>query len=650
MLIARYVFFLFIVSVNAQSLEPLPDKYKSESYDLKNDISNVEELKKLKPYYQLGVRYIKKDLNLSLHYFRLFIEESKNYESEELFADSYLRIGAILYAKGELQSSLKHYDSSEYYGKKTKDTISLIATKNDRALLYKNTGHLRKAAKDYFDILKYINNQEKYRFEAIFVYNNLGILYQNLDEPKKSIVYLVKALEISKKIKNQELVLKSLLNLGNAEADLENYDNAFNYLNEVLIIADSLNNRNLLRMANNNVAYYLYLDKKYKESILYAKKALEYRAGDIRSLGSDTYHTLGMAYMELGNYNLSESYLLKALGISEKHKLKSIFLECKFGLYQLKQKMSDYKSALKLYEEYVVIKDSFYGGMVKKEIKNMESNLILEEKEQELQNLSLEKKINEDLFSKKIRTILQILGLMIFASIILIRFYFLKNKATIAENQKKLTESKMQLLRSQMNPHFIFNTIGGIQNFILKSEKYKAYDYLTMFSESIRSIFENSESPFILFSKEIKLIRGYVNLEIIRFRNKIEYIEDIDKNLLEEDEMVAAMMLQPIVENAIIHGLSNKKGSGYIKFKVIKEKEYLTCIVQDNGIGIKAAQQIKKNRPENHLSVATINTNERMKILKKMGYQRSQVTYQDLYNPEGKPQGTKVTVLLPIKK
>ncbi len=650
MLFFRYAFFLCIVSINAQSVEQPLDTVKGELKILQKNILNSESPEKIKAYYDLGDRYMKKDMDLSLYYFRLFIKKSKYSESEELFGWSHLKIASLLYKKGELESSLKHYDSAEYYSKKSRDTSSFLATVNNRALLYKNTGKLKEAAKGFFYILKHIDNQEKYKFEKYLAYNNLGTIHLNIDDPEKSKIYLLKALDITKELEDVKLSLNVLLNLGEVESDLKNYDSSFNYLEEVVKIADSLNNRNFLRLANNNIAYNLYLNKNYEESIVYAKKALEFRSVDIQSLGSDTYHTLGMVYMELGNYDLSEKYLLKALDISEKHKLKSVFLECKLGLYQLKQKMGDYKSALKLHEDYVAIKDSFYDGSIKKEIKNLESNIIIEEKQKELENLSFEKKTNEDQFSEKIRTILQIIGAVIIVTIVLMRFYFLRNKANMAEGQKKLTEIRMELLRSQMNPHFIFNTISGIQNFILKSEKYEAYDYLTKFSDSIRAIFENSGSSFVLFSKELNLVRRYVHLETMRFRNKIEYIEKIDEDLLEKDEMVAAMMLQPIIENAILHGLSNKKGPGYIKFEVTKEKEYLICIIQDNGIGRKAAQEIKKNRPQNHLSIATINTNERMNILKKMGHHRSKVSYEDMYSPDKKPLGTKVTVILPIKR
>lgn len=228
--------------------------------------------------------------------------------------------------------------------------------------------------------------------------------------------------------------------------------------------------------------------------------------------------------------------------------------------------------------------------------------------------------------------------------------YYLRNKAVIAENQKILAIRKMQMLRAQMNPHFVFNTINGIQNFILRSEKYEAYEYLTKFSRSIRLIFEHTDKTFIKLSKVIELIREYIALEKIRFRDKIVYVESIDQNLLEKDPEIASMILQPLIENAILHGLSNKEDSGYIKLMVEDAEGYLKCIVEDNGIGREEATTIKNMNQKQHFSIASINTSERLSILKKSGYRKANLHINDLFDSEGNSLGTRVTVFIPVKK
>ncbi|WP_299249374.1 tetratricopeptide repeat protein [uncultured Aquimarina sp.] len=554
-----------------------------------------------------------------------------------------------MFKKGLTQEAFHHLDSARYFFEIRKDTLNLIDTKIRIGSNYLKIGKIEKAAEFFFDILKEIQNKDSYESRKCAVYNNIGLVYNATGEFKKSEFYLLKALKISNKIHQPYHSLAPLCSLGNYKLGLKQYDEALNYFQKYSKVADSLNNKSHLRIALNNISYTYYLKKNYDKSIFYAKKSLELISKNVRELGSDTYHTLGVNYLELGNYKLSEKYLLTSFEIAERYTIPYVMLKCKEDLSRLKQKTKDYKSALQYHKDYIKIKDSFFGSKIKKEIKALESNIIIEEKELAIQELSVEKKHNEDKFSNNIKIVIIVFTIITLVSILLFGFYFLRNKTAFAENEKKLTESKMEVLRSQMNPHFIFNTISSIQNYILKSDKYNSYNYLTKFSESIRLIFENSGKSFIHFSKELALIREYINLEKIRFRNKIQYLENIDETVLNEDPKIAGMIIQPIIENAILHGLSNKKDPGYVKLYVSMDKRYLSCVIEDNGIGRKASMEIKKYKSKNHLSITTINTNERIEILRKMGYSKSKIEYKDLYHNDNIPIGTRVTLVLPIK-
>ena len=627
-----YVVFCFlIISVNGQNKIP-------------------ENPKGLKSYYNLGEFYKKKkNIDSSLLAYRTYLRLSQIRGVKYLVAESHKNIGNLLFKKGFTQEAFHHLDTAKYFFEKRKDTLNLIDIKIYIGSSYLKIGRTEKAAKYFFDILKEIQNKNSYKSQKCKVYNNIGLVYNRIGESKKSEFYLLKALKISNKLHQPYLSLEPLSSLGNCKLGLKQYDEALNYFMEYSKIADFLKKKDHLRIALNNVSYTYYLKKNYIESIFYAKKSLELISKNVRELGSDTYHTLGVNYLELGNYKLSEKYLLTSLEIAEKYTIPYVMLKCKEDLSRLKQKTKDYKSALQYHKDYIKIKDSFFGSQIKKEIKALESDIIIKEKESTIKELSVEKKYNEDKFSNNIKIVIIIFTIITLVSVLLSGFYFLRNKTVLAENEKKLTESKMQVLRSQMNPHFIFNTIGSIQNYILKSDKYNSYNYLTKFSESIRLIFENSGKSFIHVGKELALIREYINLEKIRFRDKIQYLENIDEIVLSEDPKIAGMIMQPIIENAILHGLSNKKDPGFVQLYISIDKRYLNCIIEDNGIGRKASMEIKKYKSKNHLSITTINTNQRIEILKKMGYTKSKIEYQDLYCNDNIPIGTRVTLVLPIK-
>ncbi|WP_299184348.1 tetratricopeptide repeat protein [uncultured Aquimarina sp.] len=626
-----YVVFCFlIISVNGQNKIP-------------------ENPKGLRSYYNLGEFYKKKSIDSSLLAYRTYLRLTQIRGVHYHVAESHSNIGNLLFKKGLTKDAFRHLDSAKYFFELRNDSVNLIKTKFKIGNIHLHIGQTEEASEVYFDILKEIEHQNGYSAKKCDLYNNIGIIYSEIGDFQKSDEYVLKALEISKKLKKTNLSLAPLASLGNNALEQKQYDKALQYFRKYSKLADSLNKKSHLRNALNNISYTYYLKKDYNNSVLYAKKSLQFISEDVRELGSDTYHTLGVNHLELGNYKLSEKYLLASYEIAEKHTIPYVMLKCKEDLSRLKQKTKDYKSALQYHKEYIKIKDSFYGSKIKKEIKKLESNIIIEKKELVIKELSVEKKNNEDKFSSDIKIIVVVFTIIIIVTILLSSFYFLRNKTALAENEKKLTESKMEVLRSQMNPHFIFNTIGSIQNYILKSDKYNSYNYLTKFSESIRLIFENSGKSFIHFSKELALIREYINLEKIRFRDKIQYLENIDEIVLNEDPKIAGMIIQPIIENAILHGLSNKKDSGYVKLYVSMSKRYLNCIIEDNGIGRKASMEIKKYKSKKHLSITTINTNQRIEILKKMGYLKSKIEYQDLYYNDNIPIGTRVTLVLPIK-
>ncbi|MBK7336153.1 MAG: histidine kinase [Saprospirales bacterium] len=185
-----------------------------------------------------------------------------------------------------------------------------------------------------------------------------------------------------------------------------------------------------------------------------------------------------------------------------------------------------------------------------------------------------------------------------------------------AEVRQQMAETETAILRLQMNPHFIFNSMNSINAYILKKDINTASDYLGRFAKLMRMILDLAAKPLIPVSDEIELLKLYLQTEAMRFEHKFSYVFEVDESLDPDDVVLPTMILQPFVENAIWHGLSNKKGEGLIRISFKKENEMLHCVVEDNGIGRDAALHSKSGVTV-HESKAMSITLRRLELLEK---------------------------------
>jgi len=214
--------------------------------------------------------------------------------------------------------------------------------------------------------------------------------------------------------------------------------------------------------------------------------------------------------------------------------------------------------------------------------------------------------------------------------------------------RQKIKEVEMTALRAQMNPHFIFNCLNSIENFIMQNEKRLASDYLNKFARLIRMILENSRKQSVPLSKDMYAIRLYVELEQLRFNHSFCYIADIEQVLMEGDYRVAPLLIQPFVENAIVHGLApSEKRDLYLRISVKLQGEYITYSIEDNGIGRSQSRVYAEMNTKGHKSLGLEITRERIDVINRQQGAEGVLEIQDLQDDYGQPTGTRV--LLTIK-
>lgn len=223
--------------------------------------------------------------------------------------------------------------------------------------------------------------------------------------------------------------------------------------------------------------------------------------------------------------------------------------------------------------------------------------------------------------------------------------YRLKQIRRRNELAQKVEQFKLQMLRSQMNPHFIYNSLNSIQHYINNNEKREANKYLSKFARLMRSILNNSRVPLISLSDELSSLQLYVELEQLRFEGKFDFELEVADQISKEEDMIPPMILQPMIENAIIHGFKGIKYKGIVRLEISKHQNFLLCKIHDNGIGMKASDLQKSKSKLKHNSAGMSITKSRIKVLNQFYKQNLSIIYNDstIYDT-----GTTVLVTIPF--
>lgn len=246
-------------------------------------------------------------------------------------------------------------------------------------------------------------------------------------------------------------------------------------------------------------------------------------------------------------------------------------------------------------------------------------------------------------------TILILLG----GFLVLLFLVFVKRKNKLMQenleaalySQKRQHELELKALRGQMNPHFVHNSLNAIQYYIQQNDVETSEDYLAKFSKLMRKFFDYSRQQNIRLTDEISLLENYLQIEKLRFEEKLEYAITVDSNLDIEDELIPSMLLQPLLENAINHGLFHKVGTGHvgIQFSYINDLSFKVCVT-DNGIGIDKARALNKSIQKENEAHSSAVIEERLHFLKESKQWDIEYSILDRSSKKGL-SGTQVTLI-----
>jgi hypothetical protein len=236
---------------------------------------------------------------------------------------------------------------------------------------------------------------------------------------------------------------------------------------------------------------------------------------------------------------------------------------------------------------------------------------------------------------------------LILLALVIMAFLYLRQQQTKAKAALELALAEQKALRAQMKPHFIFNSLNSIQNFIINRDEDAAQLYLTNFAQLMRRVLDHSRTSTVTLEEEIETMRLYLEIEKLRFGQNFRFTINVQKGINPSALLLPALFIQPFVENAIWHGLQLQKNSPSLEVSFTLEGNKLKCIVEDNGIGRKRAAE---NRKKGHVSTGLKNVEERIAVLNATSRDKISVSFTDLSDAGGNPAGTRVEILFPVMR
>ncbi|WP_273273099.1 tetratricopeptide repeat-containing sensor histidine kinase [Maribacter polysiphoniae] len=475
--------------------------------------------------------------------------------------------------------------------------------------------------------------------------NGIGNLYQTLEQYDLAIEQFRKSLKLENELGNKLGLAINHQNIGECQEMQGKLDEALKSYRTSLAYNEEINSENGKVICKNSIAHVYLAQHKLDEALEILEPTLlsSQEIGD-KYLTSGVYINLGRAYLLKDNLKKAQINLDQGLAIAERHNLPSNISLANSYLSELAEKQGNYKKAMTYYKLAQEFEEKTINERNLRYVGDMISRYNIEKKNNEIEIINKDYEIVK-LKLRKNQTRLLIGG---FALILLTGVFYILYRQYQLKNDKKLLTLEQSMLRSQMNPHFLFNSLNSIKLYIINNDKKNAVHYLNKFSKLVRKILEASSLKEIPLAEELETVELYMNIENIRFSNEINFKITIDKDIDIHTIKIPSLILQPFLENALWHGLSSKTGEKSIDLHVSRgNNNFIDISITDNGVGRDAAETIKKSKVLKRKSVGIEITKERLANFAKDYQNTFDVTIIDLFDEKKKASGTKVVLHLP---
>ena len=548
------------------------------------------------------------------------------------------------YSEKNINKSFEYYEKVSNLSDSLNYTYGKSLSQINLGLLLFTSANYDASNSAYFRAIEYAEASGAQRLKAVSL-NNIGENFRALNDFNKCRQYTRQAIEINKQLQAWRGVATNYELLQRCDLKEGLYENA---------------KKNLME----GMPYALMSDDSYTLSLYYigfGKYSAVYDQNDQANYYFKRALALANQQSDLRNkyqIYLAKAEFLRRIPSGEKLKLldsaynlakQTSYMEGIGYSAELLSSFYDQKrnkdSAAQYFHIYRSAYDSIFSENNRRNVVIKEADWMIKRKEIEnkhLQELSQIQKRDIVFKNALLWASVFLLSLVTAISFFIYKTFESKKKRERSALNQKITETKMESLRAQMNPHFIFNSLNSIENFMMRNERRTASEYLTKFSELIRIMLDSSRTDLVPFLKSLEAIQLYVELERLRFNNKFTFQLTIDPVLSNNDFRVPPLLIQAYVENAILHGLSqSERDSLKLSIAATLQNDYIIYTIEDNGIGREQSAKYKQHNKPFHKSLGSQLTQERIDIFNLQHNAESRVVITDLYN-NNEPCGTRV--------
>lgn len=527
------------------------------------------------------------------------LRKAVNTKNESAEAESYYNIGETFYNNGNFPKSEEYFIKSKNIYEKLNDKQNLEKVIRKIAQSQENQNKLKSALTNYESASnigfsnsnRVVNSNDASRLATPSVAKKAEAIQNNI--------------KISEKENNKEDLAASYSQMADVNIEQNNIPKAEENLNNAYKI--SVKEAPQQALAINQKLTDFYVGNKNFDKAIEAKKEVlkEDFVKDNSQKKVEQIQELAEIYIKKNEPKEAIVLLKNAydIALNRGHTLEAQKSVKKLdSLYAISENT---EASVNLYRDFL----GKLPDLVSKD-RSLVDNKILEDTEQRISQLEQEKKLKDELIRKK-----NIFNYSLIAALVLLSALIFFIFRTLKKVQIKNKKIALQSLRREMNPHFIFNSLNSVNQFIATNNELEANQYLTKFSKLMRGVMENSSEDFIPFQQELDLLQNYLALEKTRFADKFDYKITVDENLNQQNLQLPGMMVQPFLENAIWHGLRYKTEKGFLKLSFKKENQHLKITIEDNGIGIEESKKQKTIHQKNREGRGMKNTLERIRLL-----------------------------------
>ncbi|MBN3036531.1 MAG: tetratricopeptide repeat protein [Bacteroidales bacterium] len=577
------------------------------------------------------------------YYYKEALAVSLELGDRGLESEVYGSLGIVYKYQGEYREALEYYEMALQLALEVKDTAWAAACYSNAGNIYRRTANFTLALEYYLKALDIFEIYDEDLRIAICLMN-IGNLYEEQNDFDKALDYYHRALHLAEGAGDKMRVAECYMNIGSIHNSRGNYPEARTYYLRSVRLYDTLGYSHELDDC------YKYIGNTFKEegasgqAMDYYLEALSISDQQEDKINqSEILNHLAILSSQTGNFSSAAGYATRSLELARETGYLQNLRDASLTASEALKSLGDYPKALEMFRIYIQACDSLFDAEKYKAITEMEIRYQSEKKEQQLTMLSEKNLLQEEIIRKKNR----LMEMLVFGILLMFLVgYVVFRNIRLKERQKAII-LEQRMLRSQMNPHFIFNSLIAIQSYIYKKEPLQAGDYLAKFAELIRMILENSRAEFVLLEKELKMLNIYLELQSLRFENRFHYRIEVDPGIETEHIRIPPMLSQPFIENSIEHGFRNKKELGEISIRFFKKNGQLVFETEDNGIGREKSHEFRNEGT--HRSMATSITRERLETFSRRSKYKYCLEIVDLKDGRGNPSGTRVRFTLPVR-